>query len=61
VQDIYSYYFIANTIREKNTFVGKCKIKKIACGGKHSLAITFIDDIVAWGYSDKVYKNELYI
>ena len=29
------------------------KIKKIACGGSHSLALTFSKDLFTWGYGEE--------
>jgi len=55
--DLFSQYFLssANT-KLSYTISKKMKVKKIACGGTHSLAITNTGDMLSWGFGNQVIK-----
>ena len=44
-------YFINSSIKSSNAEISlKCKLRKIACGGTHTLAITNTWDVLSWGF-----------
>jgi alpha-tubulin suppressor-like RCC1 family protein len=54
IQDLYQTYFV-NTSKTNSNFnlSDKSKIRKIACGGSHTIAMTFQEDVFAWGYGEE--------
>ncbi len=54
ITDLYQTYFhFSGKINSSMNVSQKGKVKIIACGGSHSLALTTTDDVFAWGYGEE--------
>ncbi len=55
ISDLYEAYFASTA--KLNTGLklsDKSKIKKVVCGGSHTLALTSMEDVFSWGYGEEV-------
>jgi alpha-tubulin suppressor-like RCC1 family protein len=54
VTDLYETYFhFSGKINNSISNTQKGKVKVIACGGSHTLALTTTDDVFSWGYGEE--------